>query len=484
MSETIPQAVLDLLDPNMVEHRLLKSFSFSGDTYFLIVDADEDGGGESFVLLRGAEASLIASGTTVFPLPATLPDPVRRAFSEFPTQGPPTAEAFVVEATPLALLSQAELNDRVAAAAQAADGTLDTDVPGTDHGNLACAYAVNKVVKTALGREIGGGLSTDGMFDVLVGRHNEVTESTASGGSIIISPTEGKNHGHVGIVATPRDGRIGDDTVIFSNRSSAHMFGHKFTLGLWRRHYHDQKQLQVRFFDLNPARFASAISIREEVFVAFRPPGLNAIVDIYVGDSRAPDFARIKQAGIVAFIHKATDPIHRLDPELYMQRKSAAKAAGLLWGSYHFGRSGDGVAQANAYLDFIKPDDQEFVCLDFEFPESRPDTVMPLDEAENFVNRVRERLGKPPFLYGGNYLREQAAALNSSALASCPLWFADYRRRPAPQIPTLWKTYSFWQYRGDVPSTDHEGLPTLDLCDRSVFNGTLEELKAAWRCRG
>src|SRR5215471_14632378 len=48
-----------------------------------------------------------------------------------------------------------------------------------------------------------------------------------------------------------------------------------------------------------------------------------------------PDFAALVSAGITAVIHKATEGATFQDPE-FVSRRVAAKAAGLLWGSYHF----------------------------------------------------------------------------------------------------------------------------------------------------
>jgi lysozyme len=291
----------------------------------------------------------------------------------------------------------------------------------------------------------------------------------------------GNNHGHVGIVGQRNQVNQVGSTVIYSNRSSAALFGHSFTIDTWHE-YFAGKGLPVLYFNLLPRVFVPVLASISAA-AAWVPPGLNVVTDIYAGDARQPDFSAIRSAGIQAFIHKATDPIYAFNAQLYNARRAQALAAGLLWGSYHFGRSGDGAQQADNYLDAINPQDNEFVCLDFEKDQNRPDTVMSLSEAAVFIGRVQQRLGQPPFLYGGAYLRESLQGATANPLSACKLWFADYRQRPGPQIPALWNSWTLWQFAGDIPAGQPGSLPTLDNTDRSVFNGTNQQLKATWRCR-
>ncbi len=140
---------------------------------------------------------------------------------------------------------------RLLAEAKRADGTLETDVPGTNHGRLACAWAVNHVAKLAFGREIGGGLSTIKMHEALEEKHIKVA-GDAKPGTVIISPTEGSN---VGRRRHPWRGsreRPAREFLVYSNWSSTHTFGHAFTLKSWKQYYGEQKGLPVDFFDSIP----------------------------------------------------------------------------------------------------------------------------------------------------------------------------------------------------------------------------------------
>ncbi|MER9414031.1 hypothetical protein [Mesorhizobium sp. M0589] len=145
-------------------------------------------------------------------------------------------------------LTKQQLDTKLAAEGKECVNTLITaDVPGTDHGNLACAWAVNEVARRALRRPIGGGLSTASMYLVLKAKHQPVKRADAIPGNIIISPTEGANIGHVGIV--------GDNGQIYSNSSSLQKFYNKYTLDTWQAHYGDSKGLKVLFYQLDPDQF-------------------------------------------------------------------------------------------------------------------------------------------------------------------------------------------------------------------------------------
>jgi lysozyme len=481
MAEPVPSIVSSVLNSEY-ESELLLQYTSGNSTFYLVLQHDDESGGEVLAEVSNGTARVVSIDTTVLPLDQTsLPPDVIDAFAPLSLQGligeePPAAQTAL--AGPL---TQERLNELVFQAAKAADGTLDTDVPGTEHGNLACAWAINEVVRRALNKPIGGGLSTIAVCDILKHSHHEVDASQISPGSIIVSPTQGKVHGHIGIVGDLAPGAAPDSRIIYSNRSSAHKFGHTYTIATWKARYATHLHLQVLFFNLNPAVFTSAVTASS--LVARAVPGLNRVIDIYAGDTRHPDFVAIRNSGVTAFIYKATDPLYTFNSALYMQRRRDAKAAGLLWGSYHFGRAGDGAAQAATYLDAIQPTDDEIVCLDFEKSESRPDTVMALNQAVRFVQTVQTRLGNAPFLYGGNYLREQLQGATSSPLTACPLWFADYRDNPQPQIPTVFRRWTIWQWAGDVLTGQPFSVPTIDKVDRDTFQGTDAELRQAWRCR-
>ncbi len=40
-------------------------------------------------------------------------------------------------------------------------------------------------------------------------------------------------------------------------------------------------------------------------------------------------------------------------------------------------------------------------------------------------------------------------ARGAGQVARCPLWIADYRARPAPEVPRPWGQAAIWQHSGD-----------------------------------
>jgi lysozyme len=108
---------------------------------------------------------------------------------------------------------------------------------------------------------------------------------------------------------------------------------------------------------------------------------------------------------------------------------------------------------------------------------------MAMAQAIHFIDVVQSRLGKAPFLYGGDYLREQLKGAKTSPLTACPLWFADYRANPQPEIPGVFKTWTIWQWAGDIPQGKPHSVPTIEEVDRDTFQGTEAELRANWHCR-
>jgi hypothetical protein len=136
---------------------------------------------------------------------------------------------------------------KILAEALAAINNLKTgSIDNTQGGKLACAAAVNKIVELATGQAIGGGLSTAEMYKSLQSnsRFQLVPGgvSAAQPGDIIISPTIGKNTGHVGIVATTGAGTI------ISNSSTYKVVKDSHTASSWDNYYGSKKGLQTYIY--------------------------------------------------------------------------------------------------------------------------------------------------------------------------------------------------------------------------------------------
>src|SRR5712675_1413632 len=77
--------------------------------------------------------------------------------------------------------------------------------------------------------------------------------------------------------------------------------------------------------------------------------GLDAVIDISRGVN-VSDFRLVRQSNILAVIHKASEGGDYADTAC-AERRPLAEAAGLLWGTYHFGTAvGSGAQQAAFFL--------------------------------------------------------------------------------------------------------------------------------------
>jgi hypothetical protein len=191
---------------------------------------------------------ILAQDTTVVPISANLipnpisPDVAAHLSGTIKSGNPHPTIPNIEKAA-----SDEEAAKRIFAKAKECDGTLVTrNVANTNNGRRACAYAVNEVVRRALGKPIGGGLLTSALGEVLRKNHTLVDASQAGPGMIIISPTQGSNVGHVGIVSTIASPR--SNTTIYSNSSSRGVFAHRFTIGKWDNFYRVHNGLQVLFY--------------------------------------------------------------------------------------------------------------------------------------------------------------------------------------------------------------------------------------------
>lgn len=210
---------------------------------------------------------------------------------------------------------------------------------------------------------------------------------------------------------------------------------------------------------------------------------------------------------VIAIIHKASEPVMRQgrrvltpDPE-YINRRNEAKRRGYLWGSYHLGRPGDPVEQADFYLDFAKPAEDEVMALDLEGTGPSDMTVA---NATRFIARIRERTGRYPLVYITERVRRAIQQNPDSVFAKTPLWYARYclsiEEVFRPQRPqAVWSTYTLWQFASEIncptnsatrlncpPQTKKRcplpnPVPGTDYqMDVNVYNGTAEELKSSW----
>jgi lysozyme len=201
---------------------------------------------------------------------------------------------------------------------------------------------------------------------------------------------------------------------------------------------------------------------------------LNAVVDISHHNGNI-DLQQAKGDGIIGVIHKATQGTSGLDP-MYVTNRGKAQAAGLMWGAYHFATGGDGVEQAQHFLDTVGTVQNTLLVLDLE--QNPSGSSMTLEDARNFVTHVNQVTGRFPGLYSGSYIKELLGSQNDPVLAQCWFWLAQYG--PTAVVPANWSTWTMWQYTDGAVGPEPHEVAGIGHCDRDKFNGAQDQLQKLW----
>jgi lysozyme len=202
--------------------------------------------------------------------------------------------------------------------------------------------------------------------------------------------------------------------------------------------------------------------------------GANVVIDLS-HNNQGLDFARIKSAGILGVIHKATQGTIYADPT-YGIHKASAVDRGLLWGAYAFGTGADGREQAQYFLQTVQPDRQTLLALDLEANSQGPS--MDLEQARSFVLLIKETTGNWPVLYSGYYIKQLLGSDIDPVLAHCPFWLSQYG--PTPVVPANWQTWTLWQYTDGAAGPEPHDVSGAGRCDRDYYNGQTADLIANW----
>ena len=206
---------------------------------------------------------------------------------------------------------------------------------------------------------------------------------------------------------------------------------------------------------------------------------INAVIDISHHNGSRLDFAKAKADGIVGVIQKASQGQGYVDPT-YRTNRNKARAAGLLWGAYHFATGADGVKQAAHFLDAVGDATDTLLVLDFEPNPTGPS--ISLEEARAFNTHVFEQTGRWPGLYAGHYLKELLGTRSDPVLANSWIWIAQYG--PTVVVPVNWPTWTMWQYTDGGAGPEPHRVSGIGRCDRNKFNGTEAQLRRLWGAAG
>ncbi len=181
--------------------------------------------------------------------------------------------------------------------------------------------------------------------------------------------------------------------------------------------------------------------------------------------------------------------LYSVSRELFHTRKELAKAHGLKWGSYHLGRPGNAIDQANHFIDFTDPQADELIAIDIEDLSSGK--YISLDDAELFARHIYRRLGRYPLLYVNDDTAKHIARqrYDYPLLSRLPLWYARYKPEIAGSFPKgNWDGYALWQFVSHLNCGKHTcphriGGTGKDI-DINVANMDVKALKAAWPLSG
>lgn len=183
----------------------------------------------------------------------------------------------------------------------------------------------------------------------------------------------------------------------------------------------------------------------------------------------AINWAKMGPAGARFAWIKASEGTGWRDPR-YAENAAGARAAGLLWGPYHYYKNGEPPdAQAAHFAAVAGTGFTLPPALDFEDSGAADPVAM-----RRFCEAVEERMGRP-VIYTGAWWWTRARLGGPQPWASkYPLWAADYDGPVA--IPGDWDAWTIHQYTSKGPGGNFGAGSTY--IDRNRFNGTIEELAA------
>ncbi len=141
--------------------------------------------------------------------------------------------------------------------------------------------------------------------------------------------------------------------------------------------------------------------------------------------------------------------------------------------------------QANHFLDYAEPRDDELMVLDLEGID--PDKYMSLEDAAIFAGHIKTRTGRYPILYTNHITAKYIATHRAKhrLLSRLPLWYARYKPDIRQVFPMgNWDSYALWQFSSGVNCGKRRcpyRVPgTLDDIDVNVAAMSPLALKAIW----
>lgn len=237
----------------------------------------------------------------------------------------------------------------------------------------------------------------------------------------------------------------------------------------------EENAIVIDAYELNEIDWSEMLT--DKRIVGFISKASDGLPESYscTGDHRGDTFAHCKTMWRKYAVSR----------ELYETRRLLARSKGLLWGAYHLARPGNPVDQANHFLDYASPRDDEMMVLDIEAID--PERFMSLEDAQVFAGHIKARTGRYPVLYT-NHSTARHIAQNRDRyriLSRLPLWYARYRPGIEGVFPMgNWDNYALWQFSAAANCTKkrcpYRVKGALRDIDVNVAPMTRAELKKVW----
>ena len=163
----------------------------------------------------------------------------------------------------------------------------------------------------------------------------------------------------------------------------------------------------------------------------------------------AIDWTAVKQSGQSFVFVKATEGTSYTNPA-FTTDSAKAQQAGLVPGSYHYARPGEGNPRAEArhYASVLATGVQPSLppVLDLEEHGGLNPTQLQ-NWVREWIDEIKVQTGRDPIIYTYYSFWIQRMA-NTTEFSEYPLWLAYYRDTLPDKIPGGWDHVTFWQYSG------------------------------------
>lgn len=164
-----------------------------------------------------------------------------------------------------------------------------------------------------------------------------------------------------------------------------------------------------------------------------------------------PNWALVAAAG-KRFVYTKASQGTGVDPT-FAANWAGIKAAGMRRGAYHwFNPATDPVAQADTIIRLVgklAPGDLPVMADVEEMNGTIPSPAVYTAHLKTWIERVEAGTGRPVMIYTGGYYWQQYLG-DTAIFADRPLAVAHYTTAACTAIPTPWKTWTMWQYRGNA----------------------------------